>query len=78
MRCTLISLDPGPVPVRGMHLPVVRAWGFKPSSIAFVWIKPTRKAFANGRLFLNETLFAKGMGHTTRQNAEYAALGGRG
>ena len=39
---------------------------------------PTRKAFANGGFFLDETLFAKGMGHTTRQNAEYVVLGRRG
>ena len=68
----------GPCLVRGMHLPVMRAWGFEPSSIAFVWIKPKRKAFANGGFFLDETLFAKGMGHTTRQNAEYVVLGRRG
>ena len=30
----------GPCLVRGMHLPVMRAWGFEPSSTAFVWIKP--------------------------------------
>jgi N6-adenosine-specific RNA methylase IME4 len=68
----------GPCLVRGMHLPVMRAWGFEPSSTAFVWIKPNRKAFANGGFFLDETLFAKGMGHTTRQNAEYVVLGRRG
>ena len=77
-RRTLISLDHGPCLVRGMHLPVMRAWGFEPSSMAFVWIKPKRKAFANGDFFLEETLFAKGMGHTTRQNAEYVVLGRRG
>ena len=69
---------PGPFLVRGMHLPIMRAWGFEPSSIAFVWIKPNRKAFANRGFFLDETLFAKGMGHTTRQNAEYVVLGRRG
>jgi len=68
----------GPFLARGMHLPVMRAWGFEPSSTAFVWIKPNRKAFANGGFFLDETLFAKGMGHTTRQNAEYVVLGRRG
>ena len=68
----------GPFLVRGMHLPVMRAWGFEPSSTAFVWIKPKRKAFANGGFFLDEALFAKGLGHTTRQNAEYVVLGRRG
>jgi N6-adenosine-specific RNA methylase IME4 len=69
---------PGPFLVRGMHLPIMRVWDFEPFSIAFVWIKPTRKAFANDGFFLDETLFAKGMGHTTRQNAEYVVLGRRG
>ena len=78
MPRTLFLWIPGPFLVRGMHLPIMRAWGFEPSSIAFVWIKPNRKAFANRGFFLDETLFAKGMGHTTRQNAEYVVLGRRG
>lgn len=68
----------GPCLAKGMHLPVMQAWGFTPSALAFVWIKPTRKAFANGNLFLSEALFAMGMGHTTRQNAEFVVLGRRG
>jgi N6-adenosine-specific RNA methylase IME4 len=68
----------GPCLVQGMHLPIMRAWGFEPSALAFVWIKPKLKDFANGGFFLDETLFAKGMGHTTRQNAEYVVLGRRG
>ena len=68
----------GPCLVQGMHLPIMRAWGFEPSALAFVWIKPKLRDFANGEFFLDETLFAKGMGHTTRQNAEYVVLGRRG
>ena len=30
----------GPCLVQGMHLPIMRAWGFEPSAAAFVWIKP--------------------------------------
>ena len=56
----------------------MRAGASSPPQPAFVWIKPNRKAFANGGFFLDETLFAKGMGHTTRQNAEYVVLGRRG
>ena len=68
----------GPCLAKGMHLPVMQAWGFTPSALAFVWIKPKRGPFANGRPFLDETLFAMGMGHTTRANAEYVVLGRRG
>ena len=37
MPRTLISLDAGPVPLRG--IPDHRAWGFDPP-FAFVWVKP--------------------------------------
>ena len=68
----------GPCLVRGMHIPVMRAWGFEPSAMAFVWIKAKRSAVENGNFFLDEALFTKGMGHTTRQNAEFVVLGRRG
>jgi N6-adenosine-specific RNA methylase IME4 len=68
----------GPCLVQGMHIPVMHACGFKPSAMAFVWIKAKRSAFINGNFFLDETLFVKGMGHTTRQNAEFVVLGRRG
>src|SRR5262249_18854989 len=68
----------GPCLVRGMHIPIMRAWRFSPSAMAFVWLKPKRSAFDSGNFFLDETLFAKGMGHTTRQNAEFVVLGRRG
>jgi N6-adenosine-specific RNA methylase IME4 len=68
----------GPCLVRGMHLQIMDAWGFAPSALAFVWVKIKRDPFAHGNFFIDETLFAKGMGHTTRQNAEYVVLGRRG
>lgn len=78
--CHLFMWITGPMLVRGDHLRIMDAWGFKPSSMAFVWIKATKRAFDNGKLFgfLDERSFAMGLGHTTRQNAEYVALGRRG
>jgi N6-adenosine-specific RNA methylase IME4 len=67
-----------PCLARGMHLPIMRAWGFQPSAIAFVWLKAKREPFANGSPVIDETIFAMGMGHTTRQNAEFVMLGRRG
>lgn len=70
----------GPGLVRGDHVKVCEAWGFRPSSMAFVWIK-TKVAFSSGNLFsfmLDEACFGKGMGHTTRQNAEFVVLCRRG
>lgn len=68
----------GPCLVRGMHIPVMEAWGFTPSSDVFVWLKAKRGDFENGCFFLDETVFSKGMGHTSRKNAEYVILGRRG
>lgn len=71
----------GPHMARGDHLVVLNAWGFKPSSIAFVWGKPNR-ASAQGSMFVQAPLtdrdFFMGMGKTTRQNAEFVVLGRRG
>jgi len=69
----------GPGLVRGDHLPVMEAWGFRPSAMAFVWIKQKVGTVDQGFFgFVAEHLFIKGMGHTTRQNAEYVVLGRRG
>lgn len=76
--CHLFMWVTGPCLVKGMHLPVMEAWGFKPSSDVFVWLKAKRVDFENGCFFLDETVFAKGMGHTSRKNAEYVVLGRRG
>jgi N6-adenosine-specific RNA methylase IME4 len=68
----------GPHMALGYHVPIMRAWGFEPSSLAFVWVKPTRAAFENGCFFFEPELFRMMMGHTTRQNAEFVVLGRRG
>jgi N6-adenosine-specific RNA methylase IME4 len=58
---------PGPHLVLGHHVPIMRAWGFQPSGVAFVWVKVTK---AGGACF--------GGGFTTRKCVEYAVIGKRG
>lgn len=65
----------------GIHVPLMRAWGFKPSSSAFVWMKTKRKT---ARQYQWVTLAELpqflhfGQGHTTRKNVEICLLGRRG
>jgi N6-adenosine-specific RNA methylase IME4 len=65
----------GPLIAIGAHAPIMRAWGFEPSAIAFVWAKLNPKAPTE---FFTERAFAFGPGLTTRQNVEYVILGRRG
>jgi len=67
----------GPMIVQGAHLPLMRAWGFEPSALLFVWLKAKRGA-ADAFLPLDQSLFAMGLGYTSRQNAELVILGRRG
>jgi N6-adenosine-specific RNA methylase IME4 len=53
----------------------MRAWGFEPTAVAFVWVKLNPKASA---LFFTERDLFFGPGLTTRKNAEYVVLGRRG
>lgn len=59
---------------------VIKAWGFKYSSVAFTWIK-LRKT-VDARQFrvvrLMESDLHVGLGLTTRKNAEFCLLGRRG
>lgn len=57
---------------------VMDAWGFSYSSVAFVWVKLNRYHQISPRLFLADCDAFMGMGHTTRQNAEFVLLGRRG
>ncbi len=70
----------GPLLVEGKHIEIMKAWGFRPSAMAFTWIKLRRRhdpaqfrfvATAEGDLHV-------GLGLTTRKNAEYCVLGRRG
>jgi N6-adenosine-specific RNA methylase IME4 len=65
----------GPLISIGAHIPVMRAWGFEPAAMGFVWVKLNPKA--SPVLFTGRDLFF-GPGLTTRKNAEYVVLGRRG
>jgi N6-adenosine-specific RNA methylase IME4 len=56
-----------PFLVIGAHIPIMRAWGYEPTAMGFVWIKVNDA----GRL-------EWGTGFTTRKNAEHVAIGKRG
>lgn len=65
----------GPFLAIGAHLPIMKAWGFKPSGVAFTWVKLNQRA--PGLFWQNQDLFTGG-GLTTRKNAEVCLLGKRG
>jgi len=76
-NCFLWLWVTGPFIAMGGHLPIMKAWGFKPSSLAFVWIKTNDHESVEKAQTWEEVLF-NGMGFTTRQNAEVVILGRRG
>lgn len=57
-------------------LEVMKVWGFRYSTVAFVWIK-TNKHAPSMWIDPRQDIFT-GMGYTTRQNAELVLLGRRG
>lgn len=65
----------GPLLSIGAHISVMRAWGFEPTAMGFVWIKLNLKSPSS--LFSERDLFFGG-GLTTRKNAEFVILGRRG
>ena len=65
-NCVLVLW--GTWPLMGEARAVMRAWGFKFKTCAFVWVKLNKIA---------DTPFVGG-GHYTRSNSEYAILGVRG
>ncbi len=70
----------GPLFVEGKHLPIMKAWGFKPSSVAFTWVK-LKRSIDTRQLRVTATLESDlhvGLGLTTRKNAEFCILGRRG
>jgi|SRR5665213_216261 len=73
--CALFLWITGPMLAIGAHLPLMKAWGFKPSGMGFVWIKLNPRAAS---LFMLKSDLAMGGGFTTRKNAEFAIIGKRG
>jgi len=65
----------GPLLSIGAHIPLMRAWGFEPTAMGFVWVKLNPRA--SSAQFTERDLFF-GPGLTTRKNAEYVVLGRRG
>lgn len=70
----------GPLLIEGKHIPIMKAWGFKPSSVAFTWVKLKRSIDVRQlRLAATqESDLHVGLGLTTRKNAEFCLLGRRG
>jgi len=70
----------GPMIVQGAHVDVMRAWGFKPSSMAFTWVK-LKRSYDPMQLRCvptQESDLHVSLGLTTRKNAEFCILGRRG
>jgi N6-adenosine-specific RNA methylase IME4 len=65
----------GPFLVLGAHIPIMKAWGFKPSGMGFTWIKLRKKA---ATLYFDQNDIQMNGGFTTRKNAEFCLLGKRG
>jgi N6-adenosine-specific RNA methylase IME4 len=67
---------PTPFLVIGAHLPVLRAWGFKPTALGFAWLK-LRRGLGDTLFFTERDLFF-GPGLTLRRNLEGCVLARRG
>lgn len=76
--CHLFFWITGPMLVTGAHLRIMRSWGFEPTAMAFVWVKLNERYHPRWVGFIDDVISFMGMGHTTRQNAEYCLLGRRG
>jgi N6-adenosine-specific RNA methylase IME4 len=71
-----------PNPHIDLLAPIMDAWGFKFSGLAFTWVKTTKRAIVTPTS-ITAALGAKGpwhmgLGHTTRANCELCWLGRRG
>jgi N6-adenosine-specific RNA methylase IME4 len=77
--CHLFMWITGPLLVQGAHLPIFKAWGFRPSAMGFVWVKLKKshraELFRVGKM---DSDLHVGLGMTTRKNAEFVVIGRRG
>jgi len=73
--CFLFYWDTTARVVAGRHLPIIKAWGFKPTALAFTWLKLIPSA--SDAIWLPRDLNF-GPGFTTRKNTELCILGRRG
>jgi N6-adenosine-specific RNA methylase IME4 len=67
-HCTLLLWCTWPHIAIGTHVAVIEAWGFKPSTAAFAWVK--KNADGEG--------FHTGMGYWTRSNTEVCFIATKG
>lgn len=73
--CGLLLWITGPMLAIGAHLPLLKAWRFKPKSIFHTWVKLNPRA---PTMFMGHHDFHIGTGMTTRKNAEFVVLATRG
>ena len=76
--CHLFFWVTGPFLSIGAHLPIMRSWGFEPVAMAFVWVKLNASWHPRWMTHIDNAMWFMGLGHTTRQNAEYVILGRKG
>lgn len=78
--CHLFLWITGPLLVAGRHIEIMKAWGFRPSAMGFVWIKLKKSCDARQIRIIPfaECDLHVGLGLTTRKNAEYVVIGRRG
>jgi N6-adenosine-specific RNA methylase IME4 len=69
---------PGPFLAIGAHLPILKAWNFRPVAMGLTWIKLRRSLGAQPNLFFTERDLFFGGGLTLRRNAEVCILARRG
>lgn len=67
----------GPMLVEAAHLPIMKAWGFKPSSLVFTWPKLRRAYRHDQSMPTMDSAFHVGLGLTTRKCCEFVVLGRR-
>lgn len=66
-NAALLMWVTGPVMAEGRHVPIIEAWGFRPVTMAFVWVKTNGKGQP-----------CCGLGFYTRSGSEFCILGIRG
>lgn len=78
--CLLALWITGPFLAIGAHIPIMKAWGFKPSGMGFDWLKLQRNVDIEGYVRVGDfdKLLHMGGGFTTRKNCEYVVFGKRG
>lgn len=73
----LFYWDTGARIAAGRHIPIMRAWGYEPTAIAFTWLK-LRPREPDGAFLYPRDSLNFGPGLTTRKGTELCILGRRG